>query len=121
LDKQMANSTITYKQPAEGFVFIASSASRPKRNYADGKATEAPKTDAKGRPVFGFDAVGRINGQEVQVQVECAQALPDQVPFGTVWQGSGDPATVSIRATANGTFASLVVRVDLDGFTPMKH
>ena len=116
----MANS-LTFTQSAETFVFIASSTSRPKRAYgADGKATDAPKVDAKGRPLYGFDAVAQINGQEVQVNVEAPTPLPENIPFGTVWVAMGDKVATTIRATSNGNFASLVVKAELDGFEPLK-
>lgn len=116
----MATNSLIFQYPANTIEFIASSAARPKRIYGpDGRATDQLKVDSKGRPLNGFDAVGRLNGQEVQLQVESAHLLPDQVPFGTVWQGSGDPAKVTIRATATGNFATLVVKVELDAFQPL--
>jgi hypothetical protein len=117
----MATNNLRLSYRAETFEFIASSASRPKRAYgADGNPTGQPKVDAKGRALHGFDAVGRIDGQEVQMQIESPQALPEQIPFGTVWQGAGAPAQVTIRATASGNFGSLVIKAELESFQPVK-
>ncbi len=71
--------------------------SRPKRLWVDGKATDAPKTDDKGRPLYGFAALAEVNGSRLgEVSVESPMELPNNLPLGAVLRGAGETAEVRV-------------------------
>jgi hypothetical protein len=71
--------------------------SRPVFVYSGDKRTDVRKVDARGNPVEAFEATLEIAGQRLgKGRIECGQRLPQDVPLGTVFAGSGEAAELRI-------------------------
>lgn len=94
---------------------------REARVWEDGKAyaERARKTDSKGRGLFQFTALVELNGVRIgSIGVESPQALPETVALGTVFQGSGGSASLTVSNNRDGF--DLKSRLLIDGFEPAK-
>ncbi|MCL2464333.1 MAG: hypothetical protein FWF28_04595 [Micrococcales bacterium] len=104
--------------PGSSIRFVPQAAeSRQKYAYVDGKRSDTPATDSKGRALQGFAATVELAGDRFSAQVAAPTPLPSPAPLGTVFQGTGG----AVLAISNQRDAfDLRVSLQLDGFEPAK-